>query len=91
VGRHPGPLGAFFRRLAKRKSRSIAVVATARKMVTIAVHMLKNAEYLQSSPQGSGAPRRWRLAPSAGLRGGRALKLARLGGSGKLNREKTRD
>ncbi len=44
VGRHPGPLGAFFRRLAKRKNRNIAVVATARKMVTIAVHMLKNKE-----------------------------------------------
>jgi transposase len=44
VGRHPGPLGAFFRRLAKKKNRNIAVVATARKMVTIAVHMLKNKE-----------------------------------------------
>jgi transposase len=44
VGRHPGPLGAFFRKLAKRKKRNIAVVATARKMVTIAVHMLKNKE-----------------------------------------------
>jgi transposase len=44
VGRHPGPLGAFFRRLAKRKNRIIAVVATARKMVTIAVHMFKNKE-----------------------------------------------
>ena len=44
VGRHPGPLGAFFRKLAKRKNRNIAVVATARKMVTIAVHMLKNKE-----------------------------------------------
>jgi transposase len=44
VGRHPGPLGAFFRKLAKRKNRNVAVVATARKMVTIAVHMLKNKE-----------------------------------------------
>jgi transposase len=44
VGTHPGPLGAFFRKLAKRKNRNIAVVATARKMVTIAVHMLKNKE-----------------------------------------------
>jgi transposase len=44
VGSHPGPLGAFFRKLAKRKNRNIAVVATARKMVTIAVHMLKNKE-----------------------------------------------
>ena len=44
VGRHPGPLGAFFRRLAKRKNRNVAVVATARKLVTIAWHMLKNHE-----------------------------------------------
>jgi transposase len=44
VGQHPGPLGAFFRKLAKKKNRNIAVVATARKMVTIAVHMLKNKE-----------------------------------------------
>jgi hypothetical protein len=44
VGNHPGPLGNFFRRLAKRKNRNVAVVATARKLVTIAFHMLKNNE-----------------------------------------------
>ncbi|KYG04544.1 hypothetical protein BE21_46225 [Sorangium cellulosum] len=44
VGNHPGPLGNFFRRLAKRKNRNVAVVATARKLVTIAYHMLKNNE-----------------------------------------------
>lgn len=44
VSRHPGPLGAFFRKLEKRKNRNIAVVATARKLVTIAWHMLKNKE-----------------------------------------------
>lgn len=44
VGRHPGPLGAFFRKLARRKNRNVAVVATARKLVTIAWHMLKNHE-----------------------------------------------
>jgi transposase len=44
VGSHPGPLGAFFRKLAKRKNRNVAVVATARKMVTIGWHMLKNKE-----------------------------------------------
>jgi transposase len=38
---HPGPLGAFFRKLAKKKNRNVAVVATARKLVTIAWHMLK--------------------------------------------------
>ncbi len=41
---HPGPLGVFFRRIAKKKNRNVAVVATARKLVTIAWHMLKNNE-----------------------------------------------
>jgi transposase len=41
---HPGPLGAFFRRLKKRKTRNVAIVATARKLVTIAYLMLKNNE-----------------------------------------------
>ena len=39
-----GPLGAFFRRLARRKGPCVAVVAVARKMVTIAFLMLKNNE-----------------------------------------------
>ena len=43
-GTHPGPVGAFFRRLSKRKNRSVAVVATARKLVVIAWHMLRNNE-----------------------------------------------
>lgn len=41
---HPGPLGAFFRRLRKRKKYNVAVIATARKMVTIAYLMLKHNE-----------------------------------------------
>lgn len=44
LDRHPGPLGVFFRRMAKKKNRNVAVVATARKMVTIAYHMLTNNE-----------------------------------------------
>jgi len=44
VARHPGPLGVFFRRLAKKKNHNVAVVATARKLVVIAWHMLKNGE-----------------------------------------------
>lgn len=44
IGSHPGPIGAFFRRLQKKKNRNVAVVATARKLVTIAWHMLKNNE-----------------------------------------------
>ncbi len=52
VGRHPGPLGAFFNRLARRKNRNVAVVATARKLVTIAWHMLKNKEpYRYATPR----------------------------------------
>jgi transposase len=41
---HPGPIGAFFRRLRKRKKYNVAIIATARKMVTIAYLMLKNNE-----------------------------------------------
>lgn len=44
LGRHPGPLGVFFRRLAKKKNRNVAVVATARKLVTIAWHVLTSGE-----------------------------------------------
>lgn len=44
LDQHPGPLGVFFRRIAKKKNRNVAVVATARKLVTIAWHMLKNNE-----------------------------------------------
>ncbi|MBV9266850.1 MAG: IS110 family transposase [Acidobacteriaceae bacterium] len=52
VARHPGPLGVFFRRLLKRKNRNVAVVATARKLVTIAWHMLKNNEpYRYAQPK----------------------------------------
>jgi len=50
---HPGPLGVFFRRLAKRKNRNVAVVATARKLVVIAWHMLRHGE-----PYRYAAPRR---------------------------------
>jgi transposase len=52
ICRHPGPLGAFFRKLAARKNHNIAVVACARKLVTIAWHMLKNNEpYRYASPR----------------------------------------
>lgn len=44
VSSHPGPLGVFFRRLAKKKNRNVAVVATARKLVVVAWHMLTNKE-----------------------------------------------
>lgn len=53
VAKHPGPLGVFFRRLAKSKGRNVAVVATARKLALIAWHMLVNNEpyrYAQPRP-----------------------------------------
>jgi transposase len=42
--KHPGPLGLFFRRLAKKKDRNVAVVACARKLALIAWHMLTHNE-----------------------------------------------
>ena len=51
VSEHPGPLGVFFRRIRKRKNYNVAVVVTARKLVTIAFLMLKNNEpYRYSLP-----------------------------------------
>jgi hypothetical protein len=52
VARHPGPLGYFFRKLSKRKKYNVAVVATARKLVVIAWHMLtRNEPYRYASPK----------------------------------------
>ena len=49
---HPGPLGVFFRRLAHKKNRNVAVVATARKLVVIAWQMLQNQEpYRYAQPR----------------------------------------
>lgn len=44
LDRNPGPLGVFFRRLAHKKNRNVAVVASARKMAVIAWNMLRNRE-----------------------------------------------
>jgi transposase len=73
VGLHPGPLGAFFRRVAKRRGRNIAVVATARKLVVIAWHMLTKREpYRYAQPEQTQAKlRRIRLTGSAPRRCGR--------------------
>ncbi len=52
VASHPGPLGNFFRKLSKKKNRNVAVVATARKLVVIAWHMLtKNEPYRYAIPR----------------------------------------
>lgn len=44
VGRHPGPLGHFFRRLKKRKPHNVAVVAVAHKLALLAWHLLTSGE-----------------------------------------------
>lgn len=44
LDRHPGPLGAFVRKLQRRKNRNIAIVAAARKLVTLAWHVLQTGE-----------------------------------------------
>lgn len=52
VSLHPGPLGVFFRRLLRKKNRNVAVVATARKLVTLAWHLLTNNEpYRYAQPK----------------------------------------
>src|SRR5581483_2649354 len=67
VGKHPGPLGAFFRRVAKKRGYNIAVVATARKMVVIAWHMLTRREpYRYALPIATQAKLR-RIRTAAGV------------------------
>jgi len=44
LDKHAGPLGHFFRRLAKKKTRNVAVVACARKLAVIGWRMLHNRE-----------------------------------------------
>jgi transposase len=52
VGLHPGPLGAFFRRLLRRKNRNVAIVATTRKLVGIAWQLLvHNEPYRYAQPR----------------------------------------
>jgi len=49
---HPGPIGAFVRRLRRRKTHTGAVIPTAGKLVTIAYRMLKNNEpYRSAKPE----------------------------------------
>ena len=52
LDKHPGPLGHFFRRLAKKKTRNVAVVAAARKLAVIAWRMLAaNEPYRYAIPR----------------------------------------
>lgn len=52
LGTNPGSLGVFFRRIAKKKGRNVAVVATARKLAAIAWQLLTtNEPYRYALPQ----------------------------------------
>jgi transposase len=56
LDRNSGPLGVFFRRLMRKKNRNVAVVATARKLVLIAWHMLtRNEPYRYAQPKATQA------------------------------------
>ena len=44
LDRHPGPLGHFFRRLARKKGRNVAVVAAARKLAVIGWRIVTTGE-----------------------------------------------
>lgn len=44
LDKHPGPLGHFFRRLMRKKTRNVAVVAAARKLAVIGWQMLATGE-----------------------------------------------
>ena len=51
AARSPGPLRAFFRKIAARRGQHIAAVATARKLAMIIWHMLtKKADYIWARP-----------------------------------------
>lgn len=51
AARSPGPLRAFFQRIAARRGKHIAAVATARKLAMIVWHMLtKEADYIWARP-----------------------------------------
>ena len=52
LDKHPGPLGHFFRRLAKKKNRNVAVVAAARKLAAIGwLMLLHNEPYRYAIPR----------------------------------------
>lgn len=69
VARHPGPLGHFFNKLAKKKNYNVAVVATARKLVVIAWHMLtKNEPYRYAIPRSTEEKLRQLRVTATGVR-----------------------
>ncbi|WMT87482.1 IS110 family transposase [Pelagibacterium sp. 26DY04] len=75
AARSPGPLRAFYKRIAARRGKHIAAVATARKLAMIIWHMLsKDADYIWSRP--ALLARKFRAAE---LRAGLPTKHARRG------------
>jgi len=52
LDKHPGPLGNFFRRLLRKKTRNVAVVAAARKLAAIGWQMaIRNEPYRYAIPR----------------------------------------
>jgi len=75
AARSPGPLRAFYKRIAARRGKHIAAVATARKLAMIIWHMLsKNTDYIWARP--ALLTRKFRAAE---LRAGLPTKHARRG------------
>lgn len=75
AARSPGPLRAFYRRIAARRGKHIAAVATARKLAMIIWHMMsKGADYIWARP--ALLARKFRAAE---LRAGLPTKHARRG------------
>lgn len=75
AARSPGPLRAFYKRIAARRGKHIAAVATARKLAMIIWHMLsKDADYIWARP--ALLARKFRAAE---LRAGLPTKHARRG------------
>ena len=75
AARSPGPLRAFYKRIASRRGKHIAAVATARKLAMIIWHMLsKDADYIWARP--ALLARKFRAAE---LRAGLPTKHARRG------------
>ncbi len=79
AGRHPGPLGHHFLRIA-RKGVQVARVAIARKLAVLAWHLLTKGEpYRYASPERSGRANAFTLVLRAGLRVTRICDLVRCG------------
>jgi hypothetical protein len=75
LSRQPGPLGVFFRRLAKKRGYNVAVTATARKLVVIGYLMLKHNEPYRYTDPALYHHKMLDLRCRAGIHGRRPLKI----------------